>query len=224
MKSGELAVGEASVGHRMKKGIYLFVKRVFDIFCGLIGILLLIPLSLVIKICYMCTGDFRSIFYTQPRIGKNGKLFRFYKYQTMISNADEVLKKMLEEDEELREEYRINKKFKNDPRVTKFGRILRKMSIDELPQLINVFIGNMSLIGNRPYLPREIPDMGEYYDDIVKTKPGITGLWQVSGRNDVTFKKRLELEQQYSKECSLMLDIKILFHTFAAVFKGDGAM
>lgn len=215
---------QSSIGYSAKKKIYFFIKRIFDIFCSLIGIIFLLPLSLVIKICYVCTGDFRSIFYSQLRIGKNGKLFRFYKYQTMISNADEVLEKMLEEDEALREEFRINQKFKNDPRVTKFGKILRKLSIDELPQLLNVLIGNMSLIGNRPYLPREIPEMGEYYNDIVKTKPGITGLWQVSGRNDVTFKKRLELEQQYSEECCLKLDIKILLHTFAAVFKGDGAM
>ena len=131
---------------------------------------------------------------------------------------------MLDNNEELKREYQINKKLKNDPRITKFGAVLRRLSIDEMPQLFNVLFGSMSLIGNRPYLPREMSDMGKFYEDIIKTKPGITGLWQVSGRSDVTFKKRLELESFYSKQFSFQLDIKILFHTFVAVFKGDGSM
>ncbi len=224
MKSRNLTIKQSENVSCVKKGLYLFLKRIFDIFCSLIGVIFLFPLSIIIKICYVCSGDFQSIFFSQLRIGKDGKLFRLYKYRTMIPNADEALKKLLEENEELRQEYQINKKLKEDPRITKVGKILRKLSIDELPQLFNVLIGNMSLIGNRPYLPREKEDMGEYYKDIVKTKPGITGLWQVSGRSDVTFKKRLQLEQRYSKEYSFFLDIKILFHTFSAVFKGDGAM
>lgn len=203
--------------------IYLFIKRLFDIVVGLIGLIILIPISLIVKICSICTGDFGSIFFSQNRIGKDGKEFKFYKFRTMIPNADEKLFELLKEDKELAKEYKKNKKLKNDPRITKIGKILRRSSIDELPQLFNVLLGNMSVIGNRPYLPREKEDMGEYFDEIVKTKPGITGYWQTSGRKDVSFKKRLELESYYSNNRSILLDVKIFFKTFGAVFHGHGA-
>ena len=195
-----------SVG--LKETLYLIIKRLFDIICGLIGLIVLIPVTLIVKIIYICNKDFAPIFFTQNRIGKNGKEFKFYKYRSMVSNADE---------------YKINKKLKNDPRITKVGAFLRKTSLDELPQLINVLKGDMSIIGNRPYLPREKEDMGEYYNDIVKTKPGITGYWQVSGRSNLSFQKRLELEQFYSNQTSLKLDIKIFFKTFAVVLLKKGA-
>lgn len=207
----------------LKEFFYLVIKRTFDIICGLIGVLILIPISIIIKIIYICNKDFSPIFFTQNRIGKNGKEFKFYKYRSMVANADEVLFRMLKEDKEIAKEYKKNKKLKNDPRITKVGELLRKTSLDELPQLINVLKGDMSIIGNRPYLPREKEDMGEYYDDIVKTKPGITGYWQVSGRSDLSFKKRLELEQFYSNQISLKLDIKIFFKTFQVVFLKKGA-
>ena len=203
--------------------IYLFIKRLFDIVVGLIGLIILIPISLIVKICSICTGDFGSIFFSQNRIGKDGKEFKLYKFRTMIPNADEKLFELLKEDKELAKEYKKNKKLKNDPRITKIGKILRRSSIDELPQLFNVLLGNMSVIGNRPYLPREKEDMGEYFDEIVKTKPGITGYWQTSGRKDVSFKKRLELESYYSNNRSILLDVKIFFKTFGAVFHGHGA-
>ncbi len=208
----------------IKKAMYLFVKRVFDLICSIIGMFFLLPLAIVIKLLYIFTGDFHSIFYTQDRIGKNGKVFRFYKFRTMIPNADEVLDKLLKENKVMAKEYQENKKLKNDPRITKAGVFLRRYSLDEMPQFINIFLGNMSLIGNRPYLVKEKKDMGKYYDDIVKTKPGITGLWQVSGRSDLSFKRRLELEQEYSKRYSIRFDIMILFRTIRAVIKGDGAM
>lgn len=207
----------------LKEFFYLVIKRTFDIICGLIGVLILIPISIIIKIIYICNKDFSPIFFTQNRIGKNGKEFKFYKYRSMVANADEILFRMLKEDKEIAKEYKKNKKLKNDPRITKVGEFLRKTSLDELPQLINVLKGDMSIIGNRPYLPREKKDMGEYYDDIVKTKPGITGYWQVSGRSDLSFKKRLELEQFYSNQISLKLDIKIFFKTFLVVFLKKGA-
>ena len=112
---------------------------------------------------------------------------------------------------------------KDDPRITKVGNLLRKTSLDELPQLINVLKGDMSLVGNRPYLPREKEDMGEYYKEIVKTKPGITGYWQVNGRSDVSFERRLKLETYYSNHCSLDLDIRIFFRTFKVVLFGKNA-
>lgn len=208
---------------RIKRAIYFIWKRTGDILVSLIGLVLLIPIIIIIKIAYMCTGDFHSIIFTQDRIGKNGKHFKFYKFRSMVPNADEVLFKRLAEDEKLAEEYAMNKKLKNDPRITKIGRIIRKASIDETPQFINIFLGDMSLIGNRPYLPREKKDMGDHYEDIIKTKPGLTGYWQVSGRSDLSFKKRLELETYYSKHAGFKLDTKIFFKTFKVVLGGKGA-
>ena len=202
---------------------YRFLKRSFDLFCGLFGIIALLPVALVIKIATVATGDFNSIFYTQKRIGKDGKEFGLFKFRSMCPNADAELERILKEDEKLREEYRINKKLEDDPRVTKIGKIIRKASIDELPQLINVLFGQMSLIGNRPYLPKEKEDMGSSYDKIVSTKPGITGYWQVSGRSDTTFEKRLELEEYYSDNYSLELDTLIFFKTFSVVLNKKGA-
>ena len=202
---------------------YLFVKRVFDIVCGLIGVIVLIPVGIILKIIIMATGDFHPIIFTQNRIGKNGKEFKFYKFRSMVPNADEVLFRTLEMDKVAAEEYKKNKKFKNDPRITKVGKVIRKLSIDELPQLINVLKGDMSIIGNRPYLPREKEDMEEYYDDIIKTKPGITGYWQVNGRSKTSFKERLKLEKYYSNNYSLILDIKIFFKTFKVVLFGKDA-
>ena len=207
----------------LKELSYRFIKRTFDIICGLIGVICLIPMALIIKIAYMCSGDFYTIILTQNRIGKNGKEFKFYKFRSMIPFADDALFKLLKEDKEAAKEYKKNKKLKHDPRITKIGKIIRKLSIDELPQLINVLKGDMSIIGNRPYLPREKEDMAEYYEGIIKTKPGITGYWQVNGRSNTTFKERLELEKYYSENYSLLLDIKIFLKTFKVVLFGKDA-
>ena len=206
-----------------KKYVYAFIKRTFDIICGLIGLILLLPISIIVKISYMFTGDFHSIFFSQKRIGKNGKEFKLYKFRTMVPNADEILKNAILKDPVMGPEYRKNKKLKNDPRITKMGKLIRKLSIDEMPQFINVLIGNMAVIGNRPYLPREKKDMGKYFDTIVKTKPGITGYWQVSGRSDISFEARCKLESYYSLHQSLKMDIKIFFKTFSTVFGCKGA-
>ena len=208
---------------KVKRAIYLLVKRIIDIIVALVGIILMIPAILFIKIASICTGDFKSIFYSQDRIGKDGKTFKLYKFRSMVPNADEILMKALAEDKKLAKEYNKSKKLKNDPRITKMGKILRRTSLDELPQLINILKGEMSVIGNRPYLPREKKDMGEYFDEIVKTKPGLTGYWQVAGKKDTTFERRLILEQYYSNNMSLKLDIKIFFKTFKAVIGGHGA-
>lgn len=209
----------SKIGHR----VYLVIKRFMDILFSIIGLIFILPIALVVKISYMCSKDFHPIFFKQQRIGKNGKLFNFYKFRSMVPNADEVLAKLLKEDKEAAKEYKINKKLENDPRITKMGKILRKTSIDELPQLINVLKGDMSLIGNRPYLPREKEDMGDYYNDILKTKPGLTGYWQVSGRSNTTFEERLKLEKYYSNHSSLKLDIKIFFKTFKVVLLHKGS-
>ena len=205
-----------------KKYFYRFIKRTFDILCSIIGVILLLPITIIIKLAYILTGDFKSIFYTQDRIGKNGKIIHIIKYRSMIPDADKKLKELLK-DPEKKKEHDKYKKLEKDPRITRVGKILRRISLDEFPQFINILIGDMSVIGPRPYLPNEVKDMGEYYNDIIKCKPGLTGLWQVSGRSNIAFKDRLILEQKYAIEYGLLLDIKIFFKTFIAVFQKDGA-
>lgn len=202
---------------------YYIPKRIFDILSGIVGCILLIPISIFIKLAYILTGDFNSIFYSQARIGKNGKLIKIYKYRSMIVNADEVLEKLLKSDKEIAREYKRYKKLENDPRITKVGRFIRKTSLDEFPQFINVLKGEMSLVGPRPYLPKEKEDMGEYYSTIIKCKPGITGYWQVNGRSGTDFVKRLVLDEYYYQTRCLIMDIKILLKTFVKVFNKDGA-
>lgn len=218
-----LAKEDVTLFYKFKRALYLTIKRLFDLIVSIVGLIILIPVTFVVKILYLLEGDTKRIIFTQDRIGKNGKHFKFFKFRSMVPNADYELKKLLDSNKELREEYQKNKKLKNDPRITKTGKLIRKFSIDELPQFINIFSGDMSLIGNRPYLPREKEDMGKYYDDIIKTKPGLTGLWQVSGRSNTSFKQRLVLEQEYSKKAGLKLDIKIFFKTFSVVLFGKGA-
>lgn len=218
-----LASEDITVFFKVKRVIYLSLKRVFDILMSIIGLLLLIPIAIFIKIAYMLNGDFHSIFFVQERIGKNGKLFKFYKFRSMVPDADNILWEYLKSNKEAAREYKINKKLKYDPRITRVGRVIRKVSLDEFPQMFNVLKGDMSIIGNRPYLPREKVDMEKYFDKIVITKPGITGYWQVSGRSDVSFEKRMKLESFYSEHCSLKLDCFIFFKTFKVVLGGIGA-
>lgn len=206
-----------------RKILYSVIKRLIDIIVGLIGIIILIPLAFIIKAVSILNRDYDSIFFKQQRIGKNGKLFNMYKFRTMVVDADNILYRLMQDDEDFRKEYTLNKKAKNDPRITKIGRVLRKTSIDEFPQFINILLGHMSLIGNRPYLPREKDDMGFYYRNIIKTKPGLSGLWQVSGRSNTTFNERLVIERSYSEVASLKLDTKIFFKTIIQVLKKDGA-
>jgi len=206
-----------------KFNIYLCLKRLMDIFFSIIGILILVPLTVFVKIAYMLSGDFESIFFNHERIGKDGKPFKMYKFRTMVPNADKILKKLLKENKEIAEEYNKYKKIENDPRITKIGDLLRKLSLDEFPQFINIFIGNMSLVGPRPYLYREKKDMGKYFNIIKQVKPGLTGYWQVNGRNNTDFKDRLLLDEQYIKIRGIRLDIKIIFKTFSKVVLRDGA-
>lgn len=200
--------------------VYLVIKRLFDLLFAVIGMIILIPLTVIIKIVFILSGDFNSIFYSQIRIGRYGKEFRMYKYRSMIPNADEELENVLASSKKLKLEYQKNKKLKHDPRVTKIGRVLRRTNIDELPQLLNVLTNKMSIIGNRPYLPVEVNDMGSYYDNIILVKPGITGLWQTCRSANRTFQYRCKLESEYYKKMNLMLDIKILMRTVNVVVNG----
>lgn len=200
------------------------LKRLIDILGGIVGTIVLIPLTIGIAIANLICKDNGPIFYSQYRMGKNGKLFKMYKYRSMVVGADEKLKKYLEENEEARKEYKKYKKLKHDPRVTKAGEFIRKTSLDEFPQFINVLKGDMSLVGPRPYLEREKDDMNGYYKYITTFKPGLTGLWQISGRSDVDFATRIDLDMQYYYNHSLKGDIKILFKTAMKLVKREGAL
>lgn len=200
------------------------IKRFMDILGGAVGVLTLIPLTLIIWIANRIVKDNGPIFYTQERIGQNGKMFKMYKYRSMVVGADEKLEKYLDENKEAREEFKKYKKLKNDPRITIIGRILRKTSLDEFPQFINVLKGDMSLVGPRPYLPREKEDMNGFFNYITSCKPGITGLWQTTGRSNTTFTDRLTLDMSYYYNHSLKLEIKILYKTVTNVIKKEGAI
>ena len=200
------------------------LKRLIDILGGIVGTVVLILLTIGIAIANLICKDNGPIFYSQYRIGKNGKLFKMYKYRSMVVGADEKLKNYLDENEEARKEYKKYKKLKHDPRVTKVGEFIRKTSLDEFPQFINVLKGDMSLVGPRPYLEREKEDMNGYYKYITTCKPGLTGLWQISGRSDVDFATRIDLDMQYYYNHSLKGDVKILFKTAMKLVKREGAL
>lgn len=213
--------------HRKAKAIVYIekaIKRTIDIIGSIVGIIFLIPLTIGIKIANIKAKDYGPLFYKQRRIGKNGKEFSLYKYRSMVVDADERLARYLEENEEAREEYSTYKKLKDDPRITRVGHFIRNTSLDEFPQFINVLKGNMSLVGPRPYLPREKEDMGSSYHTIIQTKPGITGMWQVSGRSETTFEERLNMDVEYYYNWSLKTDIKLLFKTIKNVILKEGAI
>ena len=223
----ETIINNATTINNKKVKLYIekAVKRVIDIIAGLVGTILLIPITIGIYIARkMLKEDDGPIFYDQLRIGKGGKYFKLYKYRSMVIGADDKLKDYLAENEEAREEYSKYKKLKKDPRITKLGNFLRKTSLDEFPQFINVLKGDMSLVGPRPYLPREKEDMSEYYKYIIQCKPGITGYWQIAGRSNVTFQDRLDLDIKYYETKSLKNDIKKLLKTFIKVFVKEGAI
>lgn len=204
--------------------IYHIIKRICDIIAGIIGVIILIPLTIIVYILKITSNDNGPLFYDQLRVGKNGKVFKIYKFRSMVIGADEKLKKYLEENEEEAEYYKKYKKLKKDPRVTKAGKILRITSLDEWPQFFNILTGQMSLVGPRPYLPREKEDIGEIaYKEIIKVKPGLTGPWQIAGRSNLEFKDRVMLDLEYIPRASLLTDIKITLKTIKKVIKKEGA-
>ena len=213
-----------TVNNYILRNTRLFIKRIVDIIGGIIGTILLLPLTAIVFIGNKICKDNGPVFYSQERIGKDGKAFKMYKYRSMVVGADDVLNDLLQQDEIARKEYKKYKKLKNDPRVTKMGSFLRKTSLDEFPQFINVLKGDISLVGPRAYLPREKEDMGEKYDKIIRVKPGLTGLWQVNGRNQTTFEDRLNIDIEYSHKFNLLLDIKILIRTVLKVVKKEGVI
>jgi len=188
------------------------VKRVLDILATSIGGILILPLILLL--CLLVRLESRGpIFYKDQRMGRDGKLFSCVKFRTMVLDAEDLLQRMLAEDEEMRNEYLKYHKLRNDPRVTRIGRFLRKTSLDELPQLWNVLRGEMSLVGPRPYLPRESEDIGTTQEEILRVTPGMTGPWQVAGRNDASFGDRVRMDSCYVRDWSVWLDLVLLVST-----------
>lgn len=204
--------------------ISLIIKRFVDIIGAIVGIILLIPLTIVVGIGNFICKEKGNLFYTQERIGKDGQLFKMYKFRTMVTNSQEILDKLLAENEEIKKEWEDNRKLRNDPRITKMGKFLRKTSLDEFPQFINVLIGNMSLVGPRAVVGDEIEKFGEFKEKVLSVKPGITGYWAANGRSDTTYEERVMLESLYVDKFSLLLDIKLLFKTVWAVFRKEGAI
>lgn len=202
-----------------EKKIYLFSKRFLDIVLSLIGLIFLLPVFIIVAICIKIEDKNGPVLFSQTRVGKNQSEFTMYKFRSMVSNAEELLENLLEQNETTGAMF----KMKNDPRVTKIGRFIRKTSIDELPQLINVLKGDMSLVGPRPPLKREVEVYTQYQKQRLLIQPGCTGLWQVSGRSNIGFEDMVELDLKYIVERSIFKDILIIIKTVLLVFNKNGA-
>ncbi len=209
--------------NNLAESVNIFIKRVFDVVAGVMLLPVFFILMAVITLRVKLDSKGPVIF-SQERIGKNGRTFRCFKFRTMYVDAEERLKGLLERDSAAREEYEKFRKLRNDPRITGVGRLLRATSLDEVPQILNVIRGEMSLVGPRPYLPTEREDLGEQSGTILLTKPGITGLWQVSGRSNTSYSYRILLDAWYVRNWNLWLDIVILFKTVKAVLSREGAV
>lgn len=200
--------------------MFKVIKRLFDIIVSFLGLLIFSPLFLLLTILIKCDSK-GPVFFIQKRVGRNGKKFGIFKFRTMRINAEELIASFTPEQ---LKEWKENFKLKNDPRITRVGKFLRNTSLDELPQLINIFIGNMSLVGPRPIVEEELEWYGEKKNVLLSVRPGLTGWWATNGRSEVSYPERCDYELYYVYNCSLLLDIKILFKTFSAVFSRKGAM
>ena len=214
-------LGFASVHNLTFKG-NLILKRLMDILAILITFPILIPLMIILAFLTKVTSK-GPIFYGHPRVGKNGKTIKCWKFRSMCINSQEILEHILATDPVRREEWEKDRKFQDDPRVTKFGKFLRKTSLDELPQLFNILFGDMSLVGPRPVTEPELKKYGEYKDYVLSVVPGLTGMWQVSGRSDTGYEERISFDTYYIQNWSIWLDIWILIKTVWVVIKGKGA-
>lgn len=199
-------------------------KRLFDIVFSLSVLIILAPVYLLIALLIVISSP-GSVFYVQERVGKNRKSFRCLKFRTMVENADEILIEMMEKSPDLRQEFEENFKLKKDPRITWIGRFLRVTSLDEFPQFWNVLKGDMSVVGPRPLVAEELPKYGRHMDKILTIRPGITGLWQVSGRNDIPYPLRVRMDLYYANFRNFWIDLWIIFKTIGVVIfpKNNGA-
>lgn len=196
--------------------LYLFFKRVIDIVGSLCGLIILSPLFLIVAILIKLEDPKGKIFFSQERNGLNGKTFNMYKFRSMVHNAEELLEQLQAKNEQTGPVFKI----KDDPRITKIGKFIRKTSIDELPQLINILKGDMSIVGPRPPIPREVEQYTQYQMQRLLVKPGLTCYWQVGGRNEIGFDEWVELDIKYIEERNLWIDIKLIFKTVFVLF-GD---
>ena len=197
-------------------------KRVLDIAIASLALVFVFPLLLVVGILIRMQDGGKAV-YAQKRYGRNGRTFNCYKLRSMVANADERLKEILETDPAARAEWEETQKFVNDPRITPLGHFIRKTSIDELPQLVNIIRGEMSLVGPRPIVENEIAKYGEYYRDYCAVRPGLTGLWQVEGRSNTTYDERVQLDVKYASSRTFIGDIMIMLRTVPAVLLSKGA-
>tara|TARA_B100000212_G_scaffold333009_1_gene301897 strand:+ start:6768 stop:7415 length:648 start_codon:yes stop_codon:yes gene_type:complete len=200
----------------LNQKIYLLAKSIFDIIFSIIFLFIGLPAFLVIALLVKFSSS-GPIFFYHKRIGKNGKVFDCIKFRTMYPESKDILQNLLNNNEELKLEFKRNHKLKNDPRITPFGRFLRKSSLDEIPQFLNVLKRDMSIVGPRPIVNEEKVKYGEDLPKILKIKPGITGLWQVSGRNNLSYKKRVDLDLIYTKNLNFLMDLRILIRTFGVI-------
>lgn len=192
---------------------YIILKRLIDVFGAALGLIFLFPLFVLVAFIIKLEDPKGPIFFRQVRVGKDGANFHMYKFRSMVSNAEEMLPELIEKNEIQGAMF----KMKDDPRTTKIGKFIRKTSIDELPQFWNVLKGDMSLVGPRPPLPREVEEYSDYDKQRLLVTPGCTGLWQVSGRNGLSFDQMVELDLRYIKDRSVLMDIKIILKTFGAL-------
>ncbi|WP_340081613.1 exopolysaccharide biosynthesis polyprenyl glycosylphosphotransferase [Terribacillus sp. FSL K6-0262] len=198
---------------------YLITKRLLDIILSIVGIVLLLPLCIIIAIIIKIEDSKGAILFKQIRIGQNGKKFYMYKFRSMVSNAENMLEDLLDKNEASGPLFKI----KEDPRITRIGKFIRKTSIDELPQLLNVLKGDMSLVGPRPALEREVKQYNSNHIQRLKVKPGLTCYWQVKGRSNLGFEEQVELDLQYINNRNLLLDIKLIFQTLFVLFGSKNA-
>lgn len=198
--------------------MYSFFKRMMDIICSLVGLIALVPVLLIASIAIKIESK-GPIIFVQKRVGKDGKVFNMYKFRSMLANAEELKDKLSHKNEMDGPMFKI----KEDPRVTRIGKFIRKTSIDELPQLINVLKGDMSLVGPRPSLPSEVMKFENWMMERLNVKPGLTCYWQVSGRNDIEFSDWMKLDIKYVEERSFLVDIQLIFKTFFVLFGDEHA-
>lgn len=197
---------------------YIFLKRLIDLFGSVIGLIVLSPIIFIVSLLIKLESKGPVIF-SQDRIGKDGKVFKMYKFRSMVVNAEELKEKLKEQNEMSGPMF----KMKEDPRVTKIGKFIRKTSIDELPQLINVLKGDMSLVGPRPSLPKEVEQFEDWMMERLEVKPGLTCYWQVSGRNNIDFEDWMKLDIKYVRERNTLIDIKLIFKTVSVLFGDENA-
>lgn len=198
------------------------VSRIIDVGVAVAMLIVLLPIMLLLPIC-IWISDPGPVFFMQRRVGKHGRIIKCFKFRTMCVDADEKLKKLLAANPRLREEWMLKQKLDKDPRITRLGQFLRQSSLDELPQLFNIVLGDMSLVGPRPIVEAEIPRYGRFITSYLSVKPGLTGLWQVTGRNNTTYRRRVATDVFYVRSKSVLLDMKILFATIPAVLTAKGS-